>query len=245
MPTSDGSTLATAAAKPADTQATVAQNAEWFDDNDLYIATQSKLDHYRYCKLSVEHEIKGIDRLLDIGNGGFFNYDTGLVGHATAVDLFLKDGPGPGANTTFKSGSILDMPFADKAFDGILLQNVFHHVTGKTVASNFANLRQSMRELYRCLEPGGKVLIVESTVGYPFYLFERAVYGLLLKVKKGGHPVTFQFTADQILAEAAAAGFEVAEYMFVPCGRWLLQFGRRWPAALSPARPIKLVLTRK
>ncbi len=76
----------------AGAQATVEQNATWFDDNDLYIATQSKLEHYTHCKRSVEHELRGVGSLLDVGNGGFFNYDTTLVGHATAVDLFHRWG---------------------------------------------------------------------------------------------------------------------------------------------------------
>ena len=229
-------------AAQAPAQVTAVHNAAWFDDNDLYIANQSKLEHYRHCRLCVERELRGVGRLLDVGNGGFFNYDTALVAHATAVDLFLKDGPGPLPNTAFKSGSLLDLPFGEGSFDAILLQNVFHHVTGRTVKENYQNLRRGMRELHRCVHPEGKVVIVESTVPLWFNLFERLAYGPALKIKRGGHPVTFQFTPEEMVREAGAAGFRIEEYVLIPKGPWVLQFGHKWPSCLTPVRVVKLVL---
>src|SRR4051794_6638593 len=94
-------------------QATVTSNCDWFHDNDHYIASQSKLEHYQLVRKIVQQEVRGIGDLLDVGNGGFFNYDTALVGHATAVDLFLTDGPGPTPNSSFRKGSFLDLPFPE------------------------------------------------------------------------------------------------------------------------------------
>ena len=74
-------------------QATVAANSQWFNDNDRYVEMQARLECYQHIQKIVEREVCGVERLLDVGNGGFFNYDTNLVGHATAVDLFLPDGP--------------------------------------------------------------------------------------------------------------------------------------------------------
>jgi SAM-dependent methyltransferase len=225
-------------------QATADTNARWFHDNDHYIETQSRLECYRHIKLIVEREVRGVGELLDVGNGGFFNYDTALAGHVTAVDLFLRDGPGPSPNTTFRRGSFLDLPFPDGRFDCILQQNVFHHVTGRSAADNHRNLRRCMGELYRCLRPGGKAVIIESTVGRLFYLFEALAYRPALWLKRGGHPVTFQFTARHIIDCGLGCGFRMEEFTYVPRGMFILQFGRRWPTALTPARPIKLVLRR-
>src|SRR5262245_26304310 len=108
---------------PPTTQATVATNAAWFEDNDHYAEAQTRLECYRNIQRSVEREVRGEDRVLDIGNGGFFNYDTALAGHVTAVDLFLKDGPGPTPNSTFKAGSFLELPFAGESFDCAIQQN--------------------------------------------------------------------------------------------------------------------------
>jgi hypothetical protein len=91
-------------------QKTADANARWFADNDGYAETQSRLAHYQHIARMVRHELRGVDRLLDVGNGGFFNYDVSVAGHVTAVDLFLTDGPGPAPNTTFRRGSLLDLP---------------------------------------------------------------------------------------------------------------------------------------
>lgn len=223
-------------------QATTAENIEWFADNDKYIESQSRLEHYQHVKRSVERELAGVRRLLDIGNGGFFNYDTSIAGQVTAVDLFLEDGPGPLPNSTFRRGSLLELPFPDGSFDCILLQNVFHHVTGQTVAQNHRNLDRGLKEIHRCLAPAGKIVIIESTVGRVFYQLERALFRAALAVKRGGHPVTFQFTPGHIVRSAEQAGLVVEELTFVPTGTYVLQMGYKWPSLLTPVKPIKLIL---
>jgi SAM-dependent methyltransferase len=225
-------------------QATTQTNIDWFHENEQYMASQSRLACYQNIQRIVEHELREVGELLDVGNGGFFNYDTGIVQQVTALDLFLADGPGPTPNSTFRKGSILDMPFPDASFDCVLEQNVLHHINGRTVRENHANLDQALREMYRCLRPGGKAVLIESTVGAWFYQFERLVYRAALWIKRGGHPVTFQFTPRQIIRSAEACGFHVEEFTYVPRGWFILQFGYMWPCVLTPARPIKLVLRR-
>ncbi len=223
-------------------QTTVETNIAWFNENDHYMELQSRLECYQNIQKIVEREIQGVGTLLDVGNGGFFNYDTSLVGHVTAVDLFAPKGPPPAANVVFRPGSLLDLPFPDGSFDCVLQQNVLHHVTGRSVRENHANLATCLREMHRCVRPGGKVVIVESTVGPLFYLFEVLAFRPALFLKRGGHPVTFQFTPRQIIDAATRCGLRVLEFTYVPRGWFVLQFGYRWPSLLTPARPIKLVL---
>ena len=226
-------------------QSAVTTNVTWFRNNNQYGHVQASLPHYQYIRLMVEHEIRGTRDLLDVGNGGFFNYDTSLAEHVTALDLFLKDGPGPALNITLQHGSLLDMPYRGEQFDFILLQNVLHHVIGASVRQNHENMATCLRELFRCVRRGGRVLIVESTVGKYFYQFERMVFPALLALKRGGHPVTFQFTPEQIIGQALGSGFALLEYADVPTrGMLILQFGYRWPTCLTPARPVKLLLAR-
>jgi SAM-dependent methyltransferase len=225
-------------------QATVASNSAWFNDNHDYAAKQSRLECYQHMQRIVEREIRGVGQLLDVGNGGFFNYDTRLADEVTAVDLFLEDGPGPTPNSTFRRGSFLALPCPDRSFDCVLEQNVFHHVTGRGVRQNRANLRQCLREMYRCLRPGGKAVIIESTVGPLFYAFQSLVFSTCLALKRGGHPITFQFTPRRIIRYAEACGFRLEEFTYIPRGWVLLQFGYRWPSLLTPVQPIKLILRR-
>jgi len=222
-------------------QPSVRTNSEWFDENDDYMAKQASLEHYQWVRKIVEREVRGVDRLLDIGNGGFFNFDTALAREVTAVDLFLKDGPGPTANSSFREGSFLELPFADGSFDCVMQQNVLHHVTGRTVADNHKHLRQCVSEMYRCLAPGGKAVVVESTVGGLFNVVENLLYRPLTWIKRGGHPVTYQFTADQIVSAARDCGFEIEELAFIPLGSHVIQMGYVVPSWFTPVKPIKLV----
>lgn len=226
------------------TQATVATNATWFKDNDHYAESQTRLECYRNIQKIVEREVRGCDHVLDIGNGGFFNYDTAIAGHVTAVDLFLENGPGPTANSLFRSGSFLDLPFPDRSFDCVLQQNVLHHVTGRTVRENFSNMHRCLSEMSRVLRPGGKAVVVESTVGPLFNIFEKLVYRPFLWVKRGGHPVTFQYTPHQLINAATKAGLVLEEYAMIPRGAFILQFGYIWPCILTPAKPVKLIFKR-
>jgi len=221
-----------------------ALNSEWFDHNDDYIHRQESLTCYKNIRQSVEHEVKGVNKLLDIGNGGFFNYDTSLVKQVTAVDLFLEEGLGPAPNILFRRGSFLNIPCPSESFDCVLQQNVLHHVVGKSPHENHANMKQCLAEMYRCLRPGGKAVVIESTVGRLFYLVEWLLFPLFVKIKRGGHPMTFQFTPWQIMRAAEECGFRVEEIVWVPRGAFVLQFGYVWPSYLTPARPIKLVLAR-
>jgi ubiquinone/menaquinone biosynthesis C-methylase UbiE len=226
-------------------QTEIKENIDWFQNNDNYITAQANLEYYRHIERMIRREIRGEKMVLDVGNGGFFNYDTQLAGHVTAVDLFLKDGPGHTPNSTLKQGSILAIPFPTESFDCIILQNVLHHVTGRSVRENHKNLSGSLAEMYRCVKKGGKVVLIESTVGKWFYTIERVLFKPILAIKKGGHPVTFQYTPGHIIDEALTQGFEMIDYADVPArGLYFLQAGYKWPTLLSPARAIKLVLTK-
>jgi len=225
-------------------QSGVPANIAWFQENHHYAEAQARLECYQNIRRSVEHEIRGVEALLDVGNGGFFNYDTSLANHVTVVDLFLPDGPGPDPNTVYRRGSVLELPFAGESFDCVLAQNLLHHVTGRTARENHANLDAALGEMYRCLRAGGKAVLIESTVNAAFHGFECLVFRSARRITIGGHPMTFQFTPGHVIRSGLAVGFRLEEVAYVPRGRWVLQFGYRWPSLLTPARPIKLVLTR-
>ncbi len=59
-------------------QTTVATNIQWFHDNDQYQKIQASLECYKDSKRIVERVVRGVKDVLDVGNGGVFNYDTGL-----------------------------------------------------------------------------------------------------------------------------------------------------------------------
>jgi hypothetical protein len=87
-------------------------------------------------------------------------------------------------------------------------------------------------------------VVVESTVGSLFNAFEKLIYRPFAWLKRGGHPVTFQYTPRQLIDAARGAGLDLEEFYFIPRGAFVLQFGHRWPSLLTPAKPVKLIFRR-
>jgi hypothetical protein len=56
----------------------------------------------------------------------------------------------------------------------------------------------------------------------------------------GGHPPTIQIPF-KLLVSLVGERLEVESAYKVPPGRWITQFGRRWPTALTPARAFVVV----
>lgn len=220
------------------------RNAAFFKKNSRYEADVLALDTYAWTRLAVQSELSGCERLLDIGNGGFFNYDIADIDHVRVLDLFLDSHETHAPNVHITRGDVLECTDLDLGgkFDVILLQMLIHHVTGKTVSESIANLQRIFFGLKTHLAPGGRLVVIESTVPSWFFAFERIVFERLNKVWRFAHPLTLQYTPERILNAAQDAGFRIVEYSHLPRGRWLLQFGMRVPSFVTPVQPIKLVL---
>lgn len=77
-----------------ETELSVRQNASFFLRRlDAYESSLGALDTYGFIRAAVNESIVGSQSLLDIGNGGVFDYDGTLARRTLAVDLFLEDIP--------------------------------------------------------------------------------------------------------------------------------------------------------
>jgi hypothetical protein len=56
----------------------------------------------------------------------------------------------------------------------------------------------------------------------------------------GGHPAVLQLPFP-LLRELIEERLEIERAYRVPAGRWITQFGVRWPTALTPARAVVVV----
>ena len=74
--------------------ASVASNVSYFLEHlSEYRDSIRNIDTYRTLHQFISKEVAGVSELLDIGNGGVFDYDTSQVGSITAIDLFLGELP--------------------------------------------------------------------------------------------------------------------------------------------------------
>ena len=223
-------------------------NAEFFA-REKHGRDVSELDTYRLIREAITREVAGTDRLLDVGNGGVFEYDTTRVGEIVAVDLFLDELPPSHfpENVTARTGDALSLEEPDASYDVVLEALLYHHLVGTRPSDSTANIRRAISEAARVLRPGGRLVVAESCVPPWFYAFERAMFRPLVALAKtpllGGHPAVLQLPFG-LLVQLVGERLEVEKAERIPMGRWLTQFGRRWPTALTPARAV-IVVARK
>jgi SAM-dependent methyltransferase len=217
-----------------------ALNADYFA-GDHYRAEEITLDTFRLIGAAIQRELEGTSRLLDVGNGGVFQYDTSKVPSIVAVDLFLDRLPASHfpENVTARAGDALQLDEPDGAYDGVLHALVYHHLVGTDPDAMVANVRAAVAEAERVLTPGGRLIVAESCVPSWFYAVEKVLYRPLVVLSKTrllrGHPPTIQIPFA-LLVDIVGERFEIETAYRIPAGRWITQFGRLWPTALTPAR---------
>jgi len=226
-------------------ETSVRQNAEFFS-GDRHCDDVVRLDTYKLIREALTREVAGCGRLLDVGNGGVFDYDTTQVEEIVAVDLFLDRLPPDRfpPNAVARNGDALALDEPDGAYDMVLEALLYHHLVGTRPDDSIANTRQAIGEACRVLRPGGRLVVVESCVPRWFYRVERILFKPLVALARtpilGGHPAVLQLPFA-LLCDLVAERLEVERAYQVPTGRWTTQFGRRWPTALTPARAFVVV----
>lgn len=225
----------------------IAKNAGYFDTNERYAKRVGALDTYRKIRDAINPEIAGASRLLDVGNGGVFDYNTDLAEKIVGVDLFLDGTPTRlGENIVLRRGDALALDEPSEAYDRVLEISVFHHLIGTNVDSTLANIRRAVDEAHRVLEPSGRLVVMESCVSPRAFAVECVLFGALRHVARTPlmtHPATLQFPPE-VIADTIEDRFKNVAVTPIPVGRWIIQFGVRWPTWLTPARPYLFTATR-
>jgi SAM-dependent methyltransferase len=219
----------------------VTQNREFFHtEHHRYASLVGTLPTYRHVRAAIDAEIKGLGLLLDIGNGGTFDYDTDLVDQIVAVDLFVGDFDASAlpSNVTARNGDALNLTEPPDHYDGALMALLFHHLTGEQPAAVLQNAERALDETRGVLKPGGRIIVVESCVPRWFYAVERVLYPLLRRIsgtRLMKHPATLQLPTSTIV-NILEARYRLLGWHRIKHGGLILQFGRRWPVLLTPAR---------
>lgn len=226
----------------------VARNREFFA-GERWAQQISEIDTYRLIRTAIEAELDGTGKLLDVGNGGVFEYSPDLVESIVAVDLFLSQIPATEfpENVTARDGDALNLSDPDDTYDAVLHSFLYHHLVGDTPGALLDNVRRAIAEAERVLKPGGRLIVPEGCVPHWFYAFEKVAFRPLVGLSKtrllGGHPATLLMPFEDVTA-LVGERLHVQRAERIPVGRWVSHFGRRWPAALTPARPYIVVATK-
>ncbi len=179
--------------------------------------------------------------VLDMGNGGVINYDHRRLKRLDCADIVVSpsararyaDAP----NIRFMKADVLDLgEIHDESYDAVILQAIIHHLAAPTYPKTLDRVRAALGECTRVLKPGGRLLVVESTVKPWFQGVERALFPameLFFRLCRFG--CVYQFSPASLRALLAGLGgltLEDAEMIDVGPSIWLM--GRSVPTRLTP-----------
>jgi SAM-dependent methyltransferase len=217
------------------------KNAAFFAENDWYKSNQNRLETYRLIAESASHEVESAKALLDVGNGGVFIFPIDHIPHVEAIDLFVEESFSQRyPKVRWRAINVLDFNDEDR-FDTIIAINCLHHVVGSDVAQCYRNLALTFSVMFRALQGGGKLVLLESTVPAWFLRIYKPLYPVLLKIWPWTHPPTFQYHFRDIQATALKTGFERVEMAWIPKMGNIMTLGFEVPGWLSPIRIGKFV----
>ncbi len=220
------------------------KNAKFFlNEYQNYRTHVESIDTYASISLALSMNLQGIGRLLDIGNGGIFDYDTNRVGQITGLDLFLNHLPNDvrlPQNVKLVQGSALDIPKDLHGFDGVVIVMLIHHLVGRSVNDCIANTQKLLSETRRVLSPGGRLVIMESCIPHWFFVLEKILFVPATWVieRTIKHPATLQYSADFLHEMIAKAGFTEIRRENVSKGKHVLQYGVKVPSWTTPVQPV-------
>jgi SAM-dependent methyltransferase len=234
--------------EPGQDAASATKNAGFFADNEHFAELIDSLETYRHIRRALDGAVAGAGRLLDVGNGGVFAYDTSLAREIVGVDLCFEETPRrAGENVTLRRGDALALDEPDGAYDVVVQSGMLHHLVGSDVDSTLANVRRAVDEAHRVLRPGGRLVVMDSCVPALAFAIERRLFGALRRLARTplmSHPATLQFPLAT-LTDAIREPFGNVAVARIPVGRWTNQFNLRWPSALTPSRPYLFTATRE
>ena len=167
-----------------------------------YQKNVSTIDTYQILFDKITQNLVNIKKLLDVGHGGSFDYDTNKVKEIVGLDLdYMIDLKSLPKNIKLEVGSALDIPSNLRDFDAVLFVMLIHHLVGKNIKENLLNLDKCVSESRKALSENGKLIIVESCVPNWFYFIEKLLFKptnyLIHKFIK--HPPAFQYTKEIII----------------------------------------------
>lgn len=193
---------------------------------------------YNQARSRIEPLIQG-KTVLDIGNGGYFPYETRLASEVIALDIspaMLERVRDP--HVTKKVGDARNLDgIPDDSVDVILFLLSIHHINGGTAAESARVLDQVIASARLKLRRGGSLVLLEPTLHPSLFALERFLFGFTRRILERSRVSMVYFYSPDVLRERLAAGFNVAAAKVavdaLPIKGWVDLMGGTFPGVLK------------
>lgn len=212
-------------------------HAEEYAENIM--ATQPTF--YRNSGELLSRQLSSGDIVLDIGNGGVINYNHRELARLDCADLCVSQTAINKYHTEkhihFMRTDVTNMTeMASDTYDVVILQALIHHLAGATLKETHRRVRAAISECCRVLKPGGKLLVMESTVKPWFNGVEKALYPIMelfFAICRFGY--VYQFSPEglcKLLSDMPGLQMQSSEPVDVGPHVWIM--GKKIPTKITP-----------
>ena len=110
------------------------KNILFFSKNRNYQKNINEIDTYKILYDEITDKLKKTKKLLDVGHGGCFDYNTSIIEEIVGLDLDEMVNPKSlPKNVKLIVGSALNIPTELRNFDTVIFVMLIHHLIGKNV----------------------------------------------------------------------------------------------------------------
>ena len=160
--------------------------------------------YQRRIELCLE-QLRGGDSVLEIGFGSGVSFPNLAEMYQEIHGLDLSADVAPiaamfaerGIQTNLRNGSVLELPYADKQFDAVLLISILEHLQPSAQNTAFS-------EIYRVLKPGGQ-LVYGVPVERPLMVFLFRLLGTDIRTHHFSTEKDVQAAAELVFGQGQIA----------------------------------------
>lgn len=177
--------------------------------------------------------------VLDIGNGGFFPYDTAQAKSVTVLDIspaMLDRIHIPGLHKVV--GDARDLKsIPNESQDLVIYLLCLHHICGKNRMETLTYLDEIFSSAARVLRPGGSIIIAEPVTGGWVHALQRASFSLVRRILSlKGVPMIFFHHSNDLKARLAKS-LQISETSVestpLPVTGWVDPLGGSFPGVVK------------
>ena len=191
---------------------------------------------YRQAEALINARIQ--DRhVVDVGNGGIFNYDVSKTKSVAAMDLYPLPQAENLKNVTYYVGRSDRLPLEPASHDVVIWQNIMHHMVEDSAGTPLPLLKASLQDARRVLKPDGEIIIIETYCSPFLFWLQGVMFPLTYLVLNWiRHPLVRLLSRQKVTELLEQNGFEVLEQTEIQKDKYMILLGVPVPTRWLPLK---------